>query len=110
MAVKFGIHNHDGLLTESVGTEKKAEVATLRGSNGQTKYVKEYDRTTDFNLKTRGEESALALGSGDPGIATLTGGVTMINSIKYDESNTDFPTAEVSGTNYPDAVELTEEE
>jgi hypothetical protein len=110
MAVSFGINKHDGALTESVGIEQTTEVATLRGSKGATKYVRPYDRMNKFSLKTRGEESDLEVGVGDPGISGLTAGVVVIESVKYDETNTDFPSAEASGTHYPEAEEVVDDE
>ncbi len=109
MAVYFGIKRSTALVVESISIEKKCEVATLRGTNGNTKFVKEFDRTTDFTIKTRGEESALDVGVGDPGISGLTGGVVMIPSVKLDETNIDFPSSEASGTHFPNATEVTDD-
>lgn len=106
MAVSFGITKHSGALVEAVGIEQTIETATLRGSQGVTKYVKPYDPLKKFSLKTRGEESSLDVGAGDPGITGVSGGVTVIESIKFDEANTDFPTSEATGTNYPEATEV----
>ncbi len=106
MAVSFGITKHEGALVESVDVERTVETAVLKGSNGNDKHVHTFNPLKKFNLKTRGEESALDPGVGDPGITGITGGVTVIESVKDGEVNTDFPTAEASGTNYPNATEI----
>lgn len=107
MAVTFAITKHTGLLVESLDVENTTETAVLKGSDGVDKHVHTYNPLMKFSLKTRGEASALSVGVGDPGITGVTGGVTVIESVKYGESNTDFPSADASGTNYPGALEVT---
>jgi hypothetical protein len=104
MPVTFGITKHAGALVESLDVERTVETAVLKGSNGDDKHVHTYNPLKKFNLKTRGEESALEPGVGDPGITGIDGGVTVIESVKDGEVNTDFPSAEASGTNYPNAT------
>jgi hypothetical protein len=108
MAVTFGISMHGGALTESVDVEKTTETAALQGSKGEVKYVRPFKKLKKFSLKTRGEASDLDVGVGDPGITGISGGVTVIESVKDSEVNTDFPSADSSGTNYPEAVEVTD--
>lgn len=104
MAITFGITRHAGALVESLDVEKTIETAVLKNSQGQDTYVKPYNPLKKFSLKTRGEPSDLEVGVGDPGITGITGGVTVIESVKDGEVNNDFPTSDVSGTNYPNAA------
>lgn len=104
MAVSFGISKHAGTLVESVDVEKTIETAVLKDSAGVDKHVHPYNPLKKFSLKTRGEASDLDVGAGDPEITGVTGGVTVIESVKDGETNTDFPAADSSGTNYPSAT------
>jgi len=106
MAVTFGITNHAGALVESLDVEKTIETAVLKGSDGVDKHVHNFNPLKKFSLKTRGDVSALDVGVGDPGITGITGGISVIESVKDGEVNTDFPSAEASGTNYPSATEV----
>lgn len=107
MPVTFGITKHNGAFVESLDVEKTIETAVLKGSNGVDKVVHPYNQLKKFNLKTRGEETSLDVGAGDPEITGISGGVTIIESVKSGEQNTDFPAFDSNGTNYPEAVLLT---
>ncbi len=104
MPVTFGITRHAGALVESVDVEKNIETAVLKNSQGVDKHIHPYNPTKKFSLKSRGEPSALDVGAGDPGITGIAGGVTVVESVKDGEVNTDFPSAEASGTNYPEGA------
>lgn len=104
MPITFGITRHAGAYVESVDVEKTIETSVLKNSQGVDSIVHPYNRLKKFNLKTRGEMSSLDVGAGDPGITGISGGVTVIESVKDGETNTDFPAADSSGTNYPEAT------
>ena len=106
MAITFGVTKHGGLYTESVEVEDTIQTVTFKGPDGVTKVIRAYDPKKKFTLKTRGEASGVAVGVDDPGIEGVTGGVSVIESVKNGEKNDDFPTAEVSGTNYPSATDV----
>ena len=110
MAVRFGITKHGGALVEAVDVERKIEVGVLKNSRGVDAHVHPYNRTKSFSLKTRGEDSELDVGAGDPEITGISGGVIMIESVKNGEVNTDFPTEEASGNHFPNATLVAEDE
>lgn len=104
MAVTFGVTRHTGTYVESVDVEKTIETAVLKNRAGVDSIVHPYNPTKKFNLKVRGEPSTYDVGATDPGITGISGGVTIVESVKDGETNTDFPSADTSGTNYPNAT------
>ncbi|HEV7405160.1 MAG TPA: hypothetical protein VGO11_19610 [Chthoniobacteraceae bacterium] len=103
--VKFGITRHTGALIESVESTDKIEKKVLKGSTGNSARVHPYDPTTDFSVKGHGTLTVVP-GIGSAQITDITGGVTVIDSVKNSEYNEDFDGWEYSGTNYPNAQEV----
>ena len=100
--VKFGITRHAGALIDSVEVEKKIEQKTLKGSNGNIARVHVFNPTNSGSVKGHGELSVVP-GVGDPGVNGVTGGVTVITSVKETEANEDFDGWEYQFDNYPNA-------
>jgi hypothetical protein len=103
--VKFGITKHQGALIDSVEVEKKIEQKALKGSDGNVARVHVYNPTTSGTVKGHGELTVVP-GVGDPGVSGVTGGVTVIPSVKDSESNEDFGGWEYGFDNYPNAEEV----
>ena len=90
----FGITAPAGFLQES-SQEKSAETATIRDFNGHTvKVIIKPTTTVKVTVKTKGEVVLTAVEQGEFGSSLK------ITESKYDQSNTDFSTSEVTGTKY----------
>lgn len=90
----FGLTPPSGFLQES-SSEKTAEVVTIRNQNGHTVAAKLKPTTVQkVTIKTKGEVVLTACDQGE------FGSLTKITESKYDQSNTDFSTSEVTGTKY----------
>ena len=103
--VKFGITKHEGALIDSVEVEKKIEQKALKGSNGNVARVHVFNPTNSGSVKGHGELSVVP-GVGDPGVEGITGGVTVITTVKESETNEDFDGWEYQFDHYPNAEEI----
>ena len=104
--VTFGISKHDGALIDSVEVEKKIEQKALKGSDGNVARVHVYNPTNSGSVKGHGT-LAVVPGVGDHGVSGITGGVTVITSVKESEKNEDFSDWEYQFENYPNAEAVT---
>jgi hypothetical protein len=105
---KFGAASGSDTHTTKVEIDKKIELATWRDKTGTTIKVKDFDPTTDFNVEIEADavaDFAPGVGGSLP-MTGVTGGVSVITSTKYSESNDGKATTTVSGTNYPSGSEL----
>ena len=104
--VKFGITKHEGALIDSVDVEKKIEQKALKGTDGNVARVHVYNPTNSGSVKGHGALTVVP-GVGDAGVAGITGGVTVITSVKESENNEDFDGWEYQFENYPNAEAVT---
>jgi hypothetical protein len=103
--VSFGVTLNSGSLIDAVDTEDLIETKALKGSNGEVAKVHTFNPTFKGSVKGHGV-CTVAVGVGDPGVSSITGGVTVINSFKNMEKNDDFDGWEYSFENYPNATSL----
>lgn len=101
--VTFGITSHAGALIDSVETTKSIQVKELAGRNGEIARVHTYREMAEGSVKGHGTLSVVP-GVGDPGVSSITGGVTVIPDLKSLESNDDFDGWEYTFKNYPYAT------
>ncbi len=103
--VTFGITKHQGALIASVDVEKKIEQKALKGSDGNVARVHVFNPTNSGSVKGHGTLSIVP-GVGDAGVEGITGGVTVISSVKESETNEDFDGWEYLFDHYPNAEEV----
>ena len=103
--VTFGITKCSGALIDSVEVEHKIEQKALKGSNGDVARVHVFNPTNSGSVKGHGTLTVVP-GIGDPGVNGITGGVTVITSVKESESNEDFGGWEYQFDHYPNAESL----
>jgi len=100
--VTFGITRNAGALIDSVEVEQKIEQKALKGSNGNVARVHVFNPTSSGSVKGHGA-LAIVPGVGDAGVTGVTGGVTVITTVKQTETNEDFNGWEYQFENYPNA-------
>ena len=109
MAVNFnkiGVQSVTAELIESVETTKSLDTKMIMSSEGGFGAGKGFDPKFEFTIKGRGTTS-LDAGGGPTMIPEgITGGITVITSVKVSEKNDDFNEFEISGVNYPQAQAL----
>jgi hypothetical protein len=102
---EIGIECVTASLVESVDVTKSIEHKIVKTNLGGFDSGTKFDPMFEFTVKGRG--SALDSVLGTAGATYLpdhiTGGVTIIKSVKNSETNEDFNTFEISGMNYPAA-------
>jgi hypothetical protein len=102
----IGIQSVDLTLAESVEVTRKVETRPLLDKDGRFADGKAFDPTSDFSIKGRGDLPAgIAAGTdgGDLAIGGISGGVTILTSVKEGQKNDDWNTWECSGQNWPAA-------
>lgn len=90
----FGLTAPNGYLQES-SSEESCDVATIKGATGN--YVEARAKplvTKTVTVKTKGEPDLVDVHTGQ-----ITGTI-VVTSAKVTESNDDFATAEITGTQY----------
>ena len=101
----IGIQSVDLTLAESVEVTRKVDTKPLLDSQGRFADGKAFDPTMEFSMKGRGDLPAgIAVGTNDVGIASISGGVTIVTSVKEGQKNDDWNTWECSGQNFPNAT------
>lgn len=98
----IGITESEAVLIESVEWEKKMEEKSIMATDGSFAQAHAHDPIIEFSVKGRGD-GVPALGAVASGLASVTGGTTIISKIKVSEKNDDFDSFEYSGTNFPSA-------
>ena len=99
----FGITQHSGTLIQSVEISKKLSeklVLDKDGTYGQSHF---YNPVISFSIRGKGDTS-VAAGDAASGLTIVTGGVTIIKSVKTSTKNNDFPEFDISGENYASAA------
>ena len=102
----IGIQSVDLTLAESVEVSRKVETKPLIDKDGRFADGKAFDPTGDFSIKGRGDLPAGVTVGTDGGLAVagISGGVTLITSVKEGQKNDDWNTWECSGQNFPNAT------
>jgi hypothetical protein len=101
----IGIQSVDLTLAESVEVTRKVDTKPLLDKQGRFADGKAFDPTMEFSLKGRGDLPAgIAVGTHDVEIASISGGVTIVTSVKEGQKNDDWNTWECSGQNFPNAT------
>lgn len=99
----IGVQSVSAELIESVETTKSLETKMIMSTEGGFGAGKGFDPKFEFTVKGRGTTTQEAGGSPSMVPDNITGGVTVITSVKISEKNDDFNEFEISGVNYPGA-------
>ena len=102
---EIGIGSITASLVESLDVEKKIEHKVIKTSAGGFAQGHRFDPMFEFSVKGRGSVDATLLGGtgGTYAPSQVSGGKTILTSVKNSESNEDFNSFEVAGVNYPAA-------
>ena len=103
---KIGVQSVTAELIESVETTKSLDTKMIMSSEGGFGAGKGFDPKFEFTIKGRGTTSTDAGGTAAMIPEGITGGITVITSVKLSEKNDDFNEFEISGVNYPQAQAL----
>jgi hypothetical protein len=104
---KIGVQSVSAELIESVETTKSLDTKMIMSSEGGFGAGKGFDPKFEFSVKGRGAATVDAGGAVGAYLPEgITGGVTVITSVKLSEKNDDFNEFEISGVNYPQAQPL----
>ena len=88
----FGLTVPSGSFTQSSEKTQEVETATLKNAIGRVVLAQKKPRSkTTVTLRTKGVSSLSTVTVGDFSALTVT-------SSKYNETNDDFPTSEITGT------------
>jgi hypothetical protein len=98
----FGISSHSGTLIESVEVTKRLSEKIVIDKNGTYGQGHAYDPIVSFSIRGRGATTVVA-GDSTSGITGVTGGKTIVTSVRKTQNNDDFPSFEISGDNYAGA-------
>lgn len=103
---EIGVECVSATLVESVDVVKNIDHKIVKTNLGEFEQGNKFDPTFSFTVKGRAAVADTVLGSATASYIPdmVSGGVTIINSVKNSETNEDFNSFEVSGINYPDAV------
>ena len=100
----IGIQSSAESLVESLDYGVEIEDVLIKETDGTFGAAHAFDPKKTFSIKGYGSLPAgIALGTGDSPISEITGGVTIITSVKTGNTNENFDTWECSGDNYPGA-------
>ena len=102
---KIGVQSVSAELVESVEATKTMDSKMIMSTEGGFGAAKTFDPKYEFTVKGRGTTTVDA-GDGSAGDylpSYISGGITIITSVKLSEKNDDFNEFEISGVNYPDA-------
>ena len=103
---KIGVQSVTAELIESVETTKSLDTKMIMSSEGGFGAGKGFDPKFEFTIKGRGTTTMDAGGAAAMIPEGITGGITVITSVKVSEKNDDFNEFEISGVNYPQAQAL----
>jgi hypothetical protein len=103
---EIGVKCVTATLVESVDVQKQIEHKILKKNDGAFETGNRYDPSFSFTVKGRGlaNESELGGSSGSYVPEQITGGTTIITSVKNSQTNEDYNSFEVSGVNHPAAT------
>ena len=102
---EIGVKCVAAALVESVDVQKQIEHKIIKKSDGAFETGHRYDPSFSFSVKGRGVAAESLLG-GSPAAYVpeqITGGTTIITSVKNSQTNEDYNSFELSGINHPAA-------
>jgi hypothetical protein len=102
---EIGVKCVTAALVESVDVQKQLEHKIIKKNDGAFETGNRYDPSFSFTIKGRGvaEESLLGGASAAYVPEQITGGTTIITTVKNSQTNEDYNSFEVSGVNHPAA-------
>lgn len=102
---KIGVQSVSAELIESVESTRQMESKMIMSTDGGFGEARTFDPTYEFTVKGRGTTSVKAGDSTASGYVpdAISGGRTIITSVKLTQSNDDYNEFEISGVNYPEA-------
>lgn len=102
---EIGVKCVTAALVESVDVQKQLEHKIVKKSDGAFETGNRFDPNFEFTVKGRGVASEDILGGASSSYVPeqITGGKTIITSVKNSQTNEDYNSFEVSGVNYPGA-------
>lgn len=89
-------------LCQSLDVEKKVEVKEIIAKDGTFGAAGAQDPMLTFSVKVK-DSVGVDVGAGAAGLAAISGGKTLILSVKDTQKGDDYPEGEYSGENYPAA-------
>ena len=103
---QIGVECVSALLVESVDVSKSIEHKIVKKNDGAFDSGNKFDPTFEFSVKFRGSAADSILGTAAAAYIPdqISGGVSIIKSVKNSETNEDYNSGEVSGVNYPGAT------
>ena len=102
---EIGVKCVTAALVESVDVQKQIEHKIIKKSDGSFETGHRYDPSFSFSVKGRGvaDESLLGGASAAYVPEQITGGTTIITTVKNSQTNEDYNSFELSGVNHPSA-------
>jgi hypothetical protein len=102
---EIGVKCVTAALVESVDVQKQLEHKIIKKSDGGFETGNRYDPSFSFSVKGRGvaDESLLGGASAAYVPEQITGGTTIITTVKNSQTNEDYNSFELSGVNHPAA-------
>jgi hypothetical protein len=102
---EIGVKCVTAALVESVDVQKQLEHKIIMKSDGAFETGNRYDPSFSFSVKGRGvaDESLLGGASAAYVPEQITGGTTIITTVKNSQTNEDYNSFELSGVNHPAA-------
>jgi len=103
---EIGVECVTATLVESVDVSKNIDHKIVKKNDGAFDSGNKFDPTFEFSVKGRGSAAETLLGTAGSTYLPdqISGGVTLIKSVKNSETNEDYNSFEVSGVNYPGAT------
>lgn len=110
MAAQFnelGVKCVSATLVESAEVSKSMEVKVIKNSDSSFAQAHRFDPSFTFSVKGRGPATGAVLGGAAAAYIPdqISGGISIITSLKLSETNEDYNSYEVSGVNYPSATD-----
>jgi hypothetical protein len=102
---EIGVKCVTAALVESVDVQKQLEHKIIKKNDGAFEMGNRYDPSFSFSVKGRGvaDESLLGGASAAYVPEQITGGTTIITTVKNSQTNEDYNSFELSGVNHPAA-------
>ena len=102
---EIGVKCVTAALVESVDVQKQLEHKISKKNDGAFETGNRYDPSFSFSVKGRGvaDESLLGGASAAYVPEQITGGTTIITTVKNSQTNEDYNSFELSGVNHPAA-------
>ena len=102
---EIGVKSVSAALVENVDIEKQIEHKIIMKSDGAFETGNRFDPSFSFSVKGRGSVLESILGGASAAFVPeqITGGTTIITSVKNSQTNEDFNSFELSGINHPAA-------